>query len=215
MNYVLRLQAMDGYASKFSNVFSDRFSRVIYVQHRGKEGTNLHYHFCFTCDYKKQALRVYLKGHFDSASGNKHLSLKDWDGNIKACSYLFHEGTPVTSLRGFSEEEIDSFKTLNLQTKSTQIKIPVLLENVIARLISYRNNDHDFSQDSYFTPDPVHDHRNIFNLILDELRKKGDWVPNRPQMERYINKVRLMLVSNPREFRDFQNNLYNEMFSRF
>ena len=113
MDYVLRLQALDGYSSKFDDVFSDRFTRVLCVHHTGKKGDNPHYHFCFTTDYKKDALRKYLKGHFDLATGNKHLSLKDWDGDQKACSYLFHEGTPLVMSRGFSEKEIEDFKRIN------------------------------------------------------------------------------------------------------
>lgn len=214
MDYVLRLQALDGYQSKFADVFTDRFSRVLYVHHTGKKGDNPHYHFCFTCDYKKDALRKYLKGHFVLASGNKHLSLKDWDGSIRACAYLYHEGTPVTNLRGFSDQELEEFKNINKDVKQSQTKVPAIIERVIARKISYKVNDHNFSQDSYYTPD--HDEKkDIFLLLMDEFRKSGDWIPNKFQMERYINKVRMSLVSNPRDFRSYTNDLYNEWFARF
>lgn len=101
MEYVLRLQALDGYSSKFDEVFGDRFSRVLCVHHLGKKRDNPHYHFCLTTDYKSDALRKYLKGHFNLAKGNKHLSLKSWDGDEKACSYLFHEGTEALISKGF------------------------------------------------------------------------------------------------------------------
>jgi len=215
MDYALRLQALDGYSAKFSNVFSDRFSRVLYVHHTGKKGDNPHYHFILTCDYKKDALRKYLKGNFDLASGNKHISLKDWDGSVRACSYLYHEGTPVTNLRGFSDQQLEEFKMINKDVKMSQIKVPAIIERVIARKISYKVNAHNFTQDSYYTPDPTDDKRDIFLLLMDEFRKSGDWIPNKFQMERYINKVRMSLVSNPRDFRSYTNDLYNEWFSRF
>ncbi|AXQ65655.1 MAG: putative replicase [Cressdnaviricota sp.] len=214
--YALRLKALDGYAALFPDVFvEDRFTHVLHVHHTGKNRDNPHYHFILKCDYeKKDTLRRYLRSHFTLAKGNKHISLKDWDGDVKACSYLYHEDTPVTNVRGFTDEELEEFKTINEEVKRSQTKIPVILERVIKRKQNYKIYDHDFSEDNYYTPS--HDeHRDIFNLILDELRKSGDWVPNKFQMERYINKVRLTLVSSTTDFRSFQNNLYNEMFPKF
>lgn len=215
MDYVLRLQALDGYSAKFNDVFTDRFSRVLYVHHTGKKGDNPHYHFCFTCDYKKDALRKYFKGHFNLATGNKHLSLKDWDGSVRACAYLYHEGTQVTNFRGFTDQEIEEFKMINKDVKSKQVKIPAILEKVIERKRNYKVYDHDFSKDSFYQPDLVNEKRDIFLLIMDELRKSGDWIPNKFQMERYINRVQMALVDTPVDFRRYTNDLYNEWFARF
>ncbi len=214
MDYVLRLQALDGYHLKFTDVFTDRFSRVLHVHHTGKKGDNPHYHFCISCDYKKDALRKYLKGHFDLGSGNKHISLKDWDGSIRACAYLYHEGTKVTSIRGFTEEELSDFQTINKDVKQNQVKIPVLLEKVVKRLTNMKVYGHTHNPSGHYIES--HDeHRNIFNVILDECRKSNEFIPNRFQMERYINKVRMMMNPEPHNYRKFEADLYNEYFPKF
>jgi len=204
MDYVLRLQALDGYAALFDDVFSDRFSRILYVHHTGKKGDNPHYHFCFTCDYKKDALRKYLKSQFTLASGNKHLSLKDWDGSIRACSYLYHEGTSVTNLRGFSVEQLDEFKTLNEEVKSSHIKIPVIVEEVVALI---RPSFGGYRRDSF-----QDERKMVFEVLVSHLMSKSEWIPNRFQMERYITRIRAILNDSPVNKKIFISSLYSEMF---
>lgn len=210
MDYVLRLQALDGYSAKFDEVFGDRFTRLIYVHHTGKNKDNPHYHFCFTCDYKKDALRKYLKGQFTLATGNKHLSLKDWDGRPDACSYLFHEGTKVTNVKGFSSEEYEQFFKRNEEVKKSQVKIPVLLERVLKNILG-----HDcYVLTGHYKP-PHNERFFLFKQIMYEIRKSSDWVPNRYQMERYINKLRLMLNTKDVSFEMFCENLYQEYFGNY
>ena len=215
MDYVLRLQALDGYASKFLTVFNEkRFTRVLYVHHTGKNGDNPHYHFCFTCDYRKDALRKYLKSCFDLAVGNKHLSLKDWDGSIKACSYLYHEGTKVTSIRGFSESELEEFQTLNETVKSSQTKIPTVIKqcyermqskDIFGRLVYVRNSTEiDFQR---------HEHRRCFNILMDLFRENGDWIPNKFQFEKYITRVLAMCNGETdQKYESFKDELYFQYF---
>lgn len=219
--YVLRLQALDGYSALFSNVFSDRFERVLYVHHTGKKGDNPHYHFCLTCDYKKDALRKYLKSKFTLASGNKHISLKDWDGDIKACSYLYHEGTPVTNHRGFTQSELDLFCTLNKEVKSRQVKIPDILDVVIKQMIktdpfgniipsSYvrpQSNPYDLYSENY-----IPEKKRAFRLLLLELRKRGEWIPNKFQMERYLHMILSKVNSSDQNYESFIDDLYSEYF---
>lgn len=218
MDYVLRLQALDGYAAKFSLVFSDRFTRVLHVHHTGKKGDNPHYHFCLTTDYKKDALRKYLKGHFDLASGNKHLSLKDWDGSIRACAYLYHEGTPVTNLRGFTDEELSEFKMINVEVKQSQTKVPQVLQDCYERMCTKDL----FGNPVYTRPATIYDihsdnsrqeHRRCFDILMDLFREKGDWIPNKFQFERYINRVLSMCNGiSDQNYESFKNDIYSQYF---
>lgn len=194
MDYVLRLQALDGYKSKFSNVFTDndRFTRVLCIHHTGKRGDNPHYHFAFTCDYKKDALRKYFKKYFDLATGNRHLSLKDWDGDRKACSYMFHEGTEPVINKGFSEREIEDFKIIN-ETIKNEIK-----KNAPAKIVEEAT--------IYFKgKDPGH--KDIFKYILCRLRSNGDWLPNKYQMDRWIFRIQANLKSD-HEWYDYISRVY-------
>lgn len=198
MEYVLRLQALDGYLAKFDEVFGDRFTRVLCVHHTGKKGDNPHYHFCLTTDYKKQALRVYLKGHFNLGSGNKHISLKDWDGNTKACSYLFHENTPVVKRVGFSDDQIFMFQLMDKEVKEKMVKSNDVVDEAVAMLLQ----------------DHKPDKRRMFNVLFDIYVRRGDWLPNRFQWERLVNKTRLEHARSKGvvEVKMLRNDMFNEMF---
>lgn len=176
MDYVLRLQALDGYRDKFDNVFGDRFSRVLCVHHTGRKGDNPHYHFALTCDYRKDALRKYLKKEFSLSTGNRHLSLKNWDGDRKACSYMFHEGTEALIRKGFSDDELKDFKDINAGIQE------VIKKNAPSTIVQ--------EAIVYFSskPDKAGEYV-VFKWIMDKLRQNGDWVPNKFQMERWIMRV--------------------------
>ena len=188
MDYALRIQALDGYSAKMETLFGgDRFSRTIRIHHTGKKGDNPHYHMLITTDYKKDALRKELKKHFTLASGNRHISLKDWDGNTKALSYLFHEGTSPDLIRGFSEPELSQAQEVNTQVQE-QIKknSPAL---VVAEATEYFSGR---------TPTQVQ----IFSYIYDRYKGNGDWLPNKYQFERYINRIQANLAETQQEIFD-------------
>lgn len=200
MDYVLRLQALDGYAAKFQTVFGERFSRVLCVHHTGRKGDNPHYHFCLTTDYKRDALRKYLKLHFDLAKGNRHLSLKDWDGDPKACSYLFHEGTQELISKGFTTDELDSFKEKNTAIQAKMVK-PIMVVDKAVEILMAKSHKH-----------PTH--REIFNIVFDVYVDSGEWLPNRFQWERIVNKVRLEIakLTDPHAVGTMKMQMYREMF---
>lgn len=201
MDYVLRLQAHDGYQSQFSNVFTSRFSRILGVPHSGRRGDNPHYHFAFTCDYKMPALREYLKKYFDKGKGNRHLSLKKWDGNPKACSYMFHEGTESIISRGFTDEEIEVFKTINENIKEA------IKKNAPAQIVQ--------DATEYFKAkgqDPAH--AVLFMWIMKRLRDNGDWLPNKYQMERWIMRIQANLKDDV-EYKTYLNRLYELWYGEY
>jgi hypothetical protein len=185
MNYALRIQALDGYSSIMESLFSgDRFSRSIRIHHTGKKGDNPHYHLLITTDYKHPALRMELKRHFTLAKGNRHMSIKVWDGNIRAISYLFHEGTEPDLIRGFNEPELQQAKELNKLVKA-EIK-----KNSPAQIVEEAT---DYFQGQ--NPSPVQ----LFSYIYDRYKSAGDWLPNKYQFERYIHRILANLSETPAE----------------
>lgn len=96
--FCVRVQALEGYAEKIMTLpLSKDYDAIVAMRHKGASGENPHYHLVIRTNVKQQAFRVRMKKIFDLASGNEHMSIKNWDGQIKAISYLFHEdpnGTP-------------------------------------------------------------------------------------------------------------------------
>jgi len=96
--FCVRVQALEGYAEKITLLQAiNDYKSIVAMRHKGSSGENPHYHLVIRTDVKQQAFRVRMKKVFDLGSGNEHMSIKNWDGNIDAISYLFHEdpnGTP-------------------------------------------------------------------------------------------------------------------------
>ena len=199
MDYVIRLQQLDGYQQEFSNVFNSRFTRVLCVPHTGKKGDNPHYHFAVTCDYKQQALRAHLKKHFTKGRGNRHVSIKVWDGGDKACSYMFHEGTEPLMKIGFSDRQIEDFKMMNERIQ-TDIK-----KNAPAKIV-------EDATEHFWGKNPSH--ATIFMWIMNRLRANGDWLPNKYQMDRWILRIEAN-VRTDTEWKSFLINLYEGWYGNF
>lgn len=199
MNYALRLQAHDGYRDMFSTVFNDRFTRILCLPHAGRAGNNPHYHFVFTCDYKAPALRMYLKKYFTQGKGNRHLSLKTWDGDTKACSYMFHEGTEPILRTGFSDTELENFKALNEGIKRA------IKKNAPAQIVAD-------ATEHFKGKDP--DHQLLFKWIMLRLRANGDWLPNKYQMDRWIMRIQANLKDDV-QYGSYLKRLYESWYGEY
>lgn len=125
--FCVRIQAMDGYSEKMRMLrqVSD-YQAIVAVKHRGASGENEHYHMVVKTQVKDQAFRVRMKKVFDKGKGNQHMSIKPWDGNIDAISYLFHEDEDAKPLvqHNVSDETIVKARERNreVQTKMEEAK---------------------------------------------------------------------------------------------
>lgn len=90
--YCVRIDALDGYGEKLQAlVHCTDYKSIVAVRHVGTTKENPHYHLVIRTAVASQAFRVRMRKIFDQAKGNGHMSLKPWDGNNDAISYLFHE----------------------------------------------------------------------------------------------------------------------------
>jgi len=116
--FCVRVQALEGYAEKIHTLpLSRDYVSMVAMRHKGASGENPHYHLVIRTDVKQQAFRVRMKKVFDLGSGNEHMSIKNWDGNIDAIAYLFHEdpqGTPHL-ISNVSTETIEKARQRNLE----------------------------------------------------------------------------------------------------
>lgn len=204
--YAIRIDDRQGYKEILSALLeTQEYKDVLCVQHAGKTGENIHYHICLTTDLKNQALRKRLKASFDKGKGNGHMSLKQWDGNEKALSYMFHEDeAEIIYNKGHSNDDIERYKKLNDDVKAD------IRNNSPNAIVS------KVTQMLLETPSRGRDHRSIFIAIADEVYSRGEFFPNKFQMDRWISRVEMDLLQDDefskRRYFDYK---YRQMYDRF
>lgn len=142
VGYCLRVDARDGYCEKIVSLSHFSYDAVIAVRHKGATGENPHYHLVIRTDVKPQAFRVRMKNIFTDGKGNGHMSIKAWDGNNDAISYLFHEDPEAQLIvrKGITDELIDRCKERNARVqeaiKEAKKSASHTLEDQVYELIS-------------------------------------------------------------------------------
>lgn len=120
--YFVRLQQLEGYGDLLREVMGQSdYTKVYCLAHKGERtDPNPHWHLAITTTVKEKAFRKRMNAVFTKGKGNGHCSIKQWDGNIKAMSYMFHEeddfGVPFIN-KGYSESDTEQFKKLNKDVK--------------------------------------------------------------------------------------------------
>jgi len=119
--YCVRVQALEDYKRRICDLsVNPDYQAIIAVKHFGSKGENEHYHIVIKTSVKDQAFRVRMKKVFDKAKGNQHMSIKTWDGNIDALSYLFHEDEKAEIIvrHNVTDETISKAKERNREVKT-------------------------------------------------------------------------------------------------
>ena len=92
--------------------------RILAILHNGDTKENPHVHFTIelTTVLQKQSFDVRMKKLFlwDKAS---LYSSKPWDGNKEANSYMFHEDTEPFVNKGYTKQETDEFRQMNISVQ--------------------------------------------------------------------------------------------------
>lgn len=130
VGYCVRVQAMEGYGDRVSALtVNPDYVAVLATRHEGSTKENPHYHFVVRTAVKPQAFRVRMKATFPDGKGNQHMSIKPWDGNNDALSYLFHEldddeQAHLIARKGVSDELLQTLRERNtaVQLKVTEAK---------------------------------------------------------------------------------------------
>lgn len=142
VGYCLRVDARDGYLDKLGGFsLNPDYVTVIGVKHKGNSGENPHYHIVLRTTVKPQAFRVRMKTIFSEGKGNGHMSIKAWDGNNDAISYLFHEDEEAECVvrKGITEEQLQACKERNKRVqeavKEAKKRASHTLEDEVIQLI--------------------------------------------------------------------------------
>lgn len=198
--WAIRLQNIPTYDEKCKEFFTyERFTRLIRVHHLGKQRNNPHWHFCVECEHKQDALRKAMNRKFDLGKGNKHISIKAWDGELKAVAYMFHEGTEPDLIHGFDVQEIETARQINITTQK-RIK-----DNAPTSIVQEASEY--FIENENTNPNM----RQIFDFIYDRLRANGNWLPNRFQFERWAMRIQAN-IRNDRQWSSYKEELFDSMY---
>lgn len=118
VGYCVRVDALDGYGDKLPMLQTCLdYKSIVAVKHNGSKGENPHFHLVVQTQIQSQAFRVRMRKIFDQGKGNGHMSIKVWDGNNDAISYMFHEDENAVLLvqHNVSDETIAACRERNRQ----------------------------------------------------------------------------------------------------
>jgi len=119
VGYCVRVQALEGYGDKIAGmILVSDYTAVLATRHHGSTKENPHYHIVIRTDVKPQAFRVRMKTQFPDGKGNQHMSIKPWDGDNRALSYLFHELEPdevatLVARKGLTDSQLEELRNQN------------------------------------------------------------------------------------------------------
>jgi len=128
VGYCVRVQALDGYGEFVGSLqFVTDYTSALAVKHKGKRGENPHFHIVIRTSVKQQAFRVRMKNLFKDGKGNEHMSIRPWDGDSKALSYLFHEDagdhvTPIYLRKEVPDEFLSFLRAQNVAITAEVVK---------------------------------------------------------------------------------------------
>jgi len=181
--YCVRIDDRELYIEKIKSLeLSTDYTKILGARHEGVKTENAHYHIVIATQCKDKAFRARMVKIFDKGKGNGHMSIKPWDGNEDACSYLWHEeiDAKICINKGFSETDINRFKERNIQVqklvKEAKGKASALLEEEVIKYLQ----KHD---------DPL----TIASAIVRLALRTGKYLPNDFMLKNMTDKVMFRL----------------------
>jgi len=214
LGYCVRIDAMEGYLEKIKALpMCQDYKSIVAVRHHGTNKENPHYHLVVQTPVLQQAFRVRLRKIFDQAKGNGHMSIKPWDGNNDAISYLFHEDENAKLLvqHNVTDETIKSARERN---KSVQLMVQAAKDKASWKLedLSYEYFKNEWkpvggqSQPSEAT---IGQH-----LIINALRT-GKYVPQPWLIKAMVQRIQFKLLDgNVESEEEFAMRLSRQIFYR-
>lgn len=214
--YCVRVDALDGYSDKLPLLSAcEDYKSIIAVKHKGNTGENQHFHLVVRTHVANQAFRVRMRKIFDQGKGNGHMSIKPWDGNNDAISYLFHEDENTTLLvqHNVSDETVSQAKERNRQVvamvQASKSKASWHLEEIVFEQIKNSAPPKYVAPNTTYVPD-----ESIIGqqLILAALRN-GKYAPQAWHVRAMTQRIQFKLLNGSEEGEeDFAMRLSRQIF---
>lgn len=148
--------------------------------HVGDKTEKEHAHFviAMSSTLQKQSLDIRIKKIY--AVSRADYSSKPWDGDVHACSYLFHDTTAqILSSKGHTAEDIERYKSLNDDVQ----KVIAVNKSRASTRIPQRVADAITASAGQWT------RKQIARHIIDLIRQGEVYEPGDYQLKRYIEEI--------------------------
>lgn len=215
----IRLNQFDGYAEKLKTFFTpgDTFDAVYGISHKGKTSQNPHWHFAVEAWFPKDTIRARIAKEFSQEKGNKNHSVKEWDGDETYIQYTLKELKDFSNINDVlvcNSRTGGFLMTGNLENlhARSQMIVDEIKENTPTK-ICMRIAEMMIENDTRVTD------YEIFRLICKYLMKRGKFLPNKFQAERWVLQVKVCIAqihdaktTGEKSQEDVIKNLYENYF---
>jgi len=192
--YCVRITEYPTYGDRIvALAMSTDYESILSFKHKGDTKENPHFHLVIRTQVKMKAFRARFVKIFDLGKGNEHMSIKVWDGNDHAYSYMLHEdpdGMPFFR-HNVSDEKVEEFRTINKSVSelvaNAKGKASFLLEEIVLKQLEKNREYSDLE---------------IGMMIMRSAINQKKYHPNDFQMRLYVDRIQYMrheLESNEQE----------------
>lgn len=190
----IRLNQFEGYEEKLKTFFTpgDTFDAVYGIAHKGKTSNNPHWHFAVEAWFPKDTIRARIAKEFSQEKGNKNHSVKEWDGDETYIQYTLKELKDFSNINDVlvcNSRTGGFLMTGNLEKlhARSQMIVDEIKENTPTK-ICMRIAEMMIESDTRVTD------YEIFRLICKYLMKRGKFLPNKFQAERWVLQVKVCIA---------------------
>jgi len=191
--YCVRITEYPTYGDKITALtMTTDYESILSFKHAGEKKENPHFHLVVRTQCKLKAFRARFVKIFDLGKGNEHMSIKPWDGNNEAYSYMFHEapqGVPFLA-HNVSNEQVEEFRQMNLKVQEVvskaRGKASFLLEDIVLGHLEKGQNYTDFDIGCLiikqaFASEKYHPNDFQLRLMVDRIQYKRHDVDSNEQ----------------------------------
>lgn len=176
--------------------------KILGLYHLGEKSDNPHCHFVITTstEIQQQSFNIRVKKLF-AIEKKSQFSVKVWNGEDGACSYMFHECNEVILInKGYSDDDISKFRELNSKVQEVIAINKQRGGRVVDKLLERYGDD---------TPS----RREILNDMLEMVRDGEMYEPGDYQLMKYVEEVYLKTTGKV-DFEEYVEERYRKLFLR-
>ena len=182
--FLVRIDALETYREKILMLTAvEDYLSILGVQHQGVTKENPHFHLVVESTIDLQAFRKRMKKIFNLSKGNGNMSIKPWDGNEDAYSYLFHEdpNSSVLVSKNIADTTIAKAKDRNLavqrEIEQYKGKATWRAEDIVRKQLDPKR-------------DRKYYHREVCAMLYRACLTHGKYPPNEYKAKQMVAKLR-------------------------